>query len=89
MPPTAAITGTLSCTVAALVVLNPFKAVYQMAYPSPEATAPDNIAYQKPELSSEAQGSMATLSAPAKGTARKKFPAVMRVASPELVPRKE
>ena len=89
MPPTAAITGTLSCTVAALVVLNPFKAVYQMAYPSPEASAPDDNAYQTPSLSSEAQESMATLSAAAKGTARKKFPAVMRVASPELVPRKQ
>ena len=89
MPPTAASTGTLSCTVAALVVLNSFKAMYQMAYPSPEASTPDDIAYQMPELSSEAHGNMATLSAPAKGTARKKFPAVIRVASPELVPRTE
>ena len=30
-PPIVAITGTLSCTVAALVAFNPFNAVYQMA----------------------------------------------------------
>jgi hypothetical protein len=44
MPPTAAMTGTLSCTVAALVALNPRKAVYQMAYPTPKATARDQCA---------------------------------------------
>jgi len=44
MPPMAVMTGTLSCTVAALAVFRPRKAVYQMVYPRPEATAPDVIA---------------------------------------------
>src|ERR1700737_1944106 len=76
MPPAAAITGTLSCTVAAIVAFSPRKAAYQMTYPTPDVNAPDNIAYQKPALSKEAHGSMATLKPAAKGTARRKFPAV-------------
>ena len=89
MPPTAAMTGTLSCTVAALVAFNPRNAVYQMAYPTPEANAPDDTAYQTPETSSTPQGSMARLNPAAKLTARKKFPAVTRVGSPVPLPRKE
>ena len=44
MPPRAAITGTLSWTVAACVARNWGSAVYQMAYPIPEASAPEAIA---------------------------------------------
>ena len=44
VPPIAAMTGTLSCTLAALVAFNLRKAVYQIAYPTPEAKAPDAIA---------------------------------------------
>ena len=50
IPPRAAITGTLSCTVAAWVAFNPGNAVYQIVYPIPEAKAPDAIAYQNPIL---------------------------------------
>jgi len=48
MPPRAAMTGTLSYTVAAVVAFNAGNAVYQMAYPIPEANAPDETAYQIP-----------------------------------------
>ncbi len=48
--PRAASTGTLSCTVAALVAFKAGKAVYQIAYPIPDARAPDAIAYQTPAL---------------------------------------
>lgn len=44
MPPKAAMTGTLSCTVAACVAFRDGKAVYQMAYPMPEVSAPDVMA---------------------------------------------
>ena len=44
MPPTAAITGTLSCTLAALAGRSPGSALYQIAYPTPEASAPEAIA---------------------------------------------
>jgi hypothetical protein len=54
IPPKAAITGTLSCTVAAVVAFNAGNAVYQMAYPIPEARAPDETAYKSPALSREA-----------------------------------
>ena len=54
IPPKAAMTGTLSCTVAALVAFNAGSAEYQMAYPIPEASAPDETAYQNPAASSEA-----------------------------------
>ena len=36
-------TGTLSCTMEACVAFNAGNAVYQMAYPIPEASAPDAI----------------------------------------------
>src|SRR5690606_3982709 len=53
-PPMAAITGTLSCRVAALVAFNAGNTRYQMAYPMPEASAPEATAYQKPALSNTA-----------------------------------
>ena len=76
MPPKAAMTGTLSCTIAALVALNAGNAVYQMTYPIPEASAPDETAYQNPALSREMPFHIGTLSAAVIGTARRKFPAV-------------
>lgn len=44
IPPAAARTGTLSCTVAALLALSPCRAVYQITYPNPEASTPDETA---------------------------------------------
>ena len=43
-PPMAAMTGTDNCTVAAPVPVSPRSAVYQIAYPIAEATAPDATA---------------------------------------------
>jgi hypothetical protein len=82
-------TGTLSCTVAALAAFNAGNAVYQIAYPIPEANAPDATAYQNPALSREVRSNMITLNAAAMGTARRKFPAVTWVGSPAPLPRKE
>lgn len=82
-------TGTLSCTVAASVTLSDFSALYQMAYPTPEANAPENIAYPMPQFSNEALRATTMLNAMAKGTARRKFSAVARVGSREYFPRKE
>ena len=76
MPPNAAIIGTLSCTVAALVAFSEGNAVYQIAYPMPEAKAPDETAYQTPAGSREALSSITALNAAVIGTARRKFPAV-------------
>lgn len=53
-PPDAAMTGTLSCTVAAVFDFKKGSAVYQMAYPTPEVSAPDRHAYQTPAGSHEA-----------------------------------
>lgn len=89
IPPRAAITGTLSCTVAAWVALNPGNAVYQIVYPIPEARAPDAIAYQNPILFMDVRLKINMLIAAAKGTARMKFPAVTLVGSPAPLPRKE
>ena len=53
-PPNAAMTGTLSCTVAAVVDFICGSAVYQIAYPTPDARAPDRHAYTTPAGSSDA-----------------------------------
>ena len=89
MPPKAAMTGTLSCTVAAWVAFNAGKAVYQMAYPIPEASAPEETAYQNPALSREVSLNINTLNVIAMGTVRRKLPAVTFVGSPAPFPRKE
>ena len=47
----AVMTGTLSCTVAALVTVKPFKAAYHIAYPHPDARAPDKTANTIPAAS--------------------------------------
>src|SRR3569623_443199 len=88
-PPDAAMTGTLSCTVAAVVDCRNGSAVYQMAYPTPEANAPDSNAYPMPAGSNEARSNSSTLKTIAKGAARKKLPAVTLSGSPPPLPRRE
>src|SRR5689334_20551093 len=89
IPPSAAITGTLSWTVAAWAAFNQGKAVYQIVYPIPEANAPDAIAYQIPILFNEARLISNMLMIAARGAARMKLPAVTLVGSPVPLPRKE
>ena len=48
MPPMAVIMGTDNCTLAACVELSPLIAVYQIAYPNPDVSAPDVIANPTP-----------------------------------------
>jgi len=43
MKSVAVITGTLNCTVAAVVAVDPFKAASQITYPHPNASAPEKI----------------------------------------------
>lgn len=49
-PPRAAIAGTDSCTVAALVAASPFIASYQIAYPIPDVTPPEIAASASPTV---------------------------------------
>ena len=89
MPPAAAITGTLNWTVAAWVALRPRIAEYQIAYPIPDVSAPEAIAHTMPRVAGRLAGSMARFRTTANGAARRKFPAVVRVASPADLPRIE
>ena len=50
MPPNAAIAGTDSCTVAALVAVSPFIASYQIAYPMPDVMPPETAAKASPTV---------------------------------------
>ena len=47
-PATAAMIGTVSCTIAARVVVKLRKAMYQIAYPRPDVTAPEIVANTMP-----------------------------------------
>ena len=89
MPPAAAITGTLNWTVAAWVALSPRIAEYQIAYPIPDVIAPDATAHAMPRVAGWLAGSMAKFRPTANGVARRKFPAVVEVASPAALPRME
>src|SRR4249919_1795366 len=88
MPPMAASSGTLNCTVAALVARSSGNTEYQTAYPSPDASAPDAIAYAMPTRSSTPCRA-SSIRTTAAGTVRRKFPAVTQVASPAPRPRSE
>src|SRR5205814_7490399 len=78
IPPTAAMTGTLSCAVAAVVTVSPGSAEYQIAYSTPDANAPDATAQASPKPSNENHGRVTRLKAAAGTTARMKLPAVTR-----------
>lgn len=82
-------TGTLSWTVPAVVAFNAGIVVYQIAYPIPEANAPDETAYQNPARSTEVPCYVEILNSTAIGTARRKFPAVTLIGSPAPLPRNE
>lgn len=84
MPPRAAITGTLSCTVAALVPFSAGNEVCQMAGPNPEASAPDNTAYHTPVASRIVLFNIKTFTVAAIRTVLRKFPVVTWVESPHL-----
>ena len=89
MPPRAERTGTLSCTVAALVVFNAGNAAYQMAYPMrmpARPTRPRTKIRHCPEMN---LFKVSMLNAAATGTARRKSPAVTLGGSPAPLPRKE
>src|SRR4051812_48824432 len=88
-PPSAAITGTVNWTAAALVTVKPRSAVYQITYPRPEVTPPDSTAYQTPALSSDTDGNIRMPSTTANGTARTKLPAMTSTGSPVPLPRME
>ncbi len=91
MPPIAAMTGTLSCTVAAVVARRCGRTLYQMMYPIADASAPDTMAYASPAASTEARScaSSTALMAAAASAARTKFPAVTLAGSPAPRPRSE
>lgn len=88
-PATAAMTGTLNCMVAAFVAFKPGSAAYHIAYPTPDARPPEIAAYKIPAPLREAPATVTTHKAAAKGTARRKLPAVAAVGSPAPLPRKE
>src|SRR5690349_1062913 len=88
-PASAATTGTLSCTVAARVASSPRSAVYQIAYPPPEVTAPETRAQSAPRAGQCARPKNTALASSANGTARRKLPAVLTSGSPAPRPRKE
>src|ERR1039457_4774458 len=89
MPPNAAMTGTLSGTVAAVVAFSAGSTEYQVAYPNPEATAPETMEYKTPTISRLAHEWSITLSRIANNIARRKFPAVILVGFPAPFPRNE
>ena len=72
----AAITGTESWTIAARVVVRPRSAVYQITYPTPEATAPESVASHIPFVERWILFKVSNRIDNTIGTAYIKFPAV-------------
>jgi len=67
-PARAAITGTLSCALAAAMAPSLGSAVYQAAYPSPEAIEPESTASTIPSVSAERWLQRSTLMSSVPGT---------------------
>ncbi|MNN88457.1 hypothetical protein D3C81_2061440 [compost metagenome] len=88
-PAMEAITGTLSCTVAARNEESCRIAAYQIAYPAPDAIVPDTTAEVTPTTSAWKEGMKGRAVSTISGTDIMKLPVVAANVSVEALPRIE